>query len=130
MTNDLYTYRLRSQCETWLRNNLPGLFNVHYARLKRIFATPDQETPVAEDDCLISHVKLAVGPWQSVCFHFKEPGEIIFPLEKHTLAHLRNQGHRVLTVRCPEDFKLWIQTYLPFELPGDQTASPYLAQSA
>jgi len=128
---ELYTYWLRTQCETWMRANLPGVFDVYYTRLRQIFATPDQETPVAEDESLISRISLSVGPWQSVCFHFKEPGEIVFPLEKHTLAYLRNQGHRVLTVRCPEDFKLWVQTYLPMKLPGtNHLNNPYLARSA
>lgn len=83
-----------------------------------MFACPSKEVPAAEDECLISQINVSLGPWQGVYFHFKEPGEIIFPLEKCYLTHLRNQGNRVMIIRCLEDFKLWAQTYL---LPLENT---------
>jgi|GEM_PF-2355299 len=121
---ELYAHWLRIQCETWMKENLPELFRFSYSRLRHLFSSPDETVPVAEDECLISKVDVAVGPWRSVCFHFKEPGEIMFPLEKSSLARLREQGHRVLIVRCLEDFQSWTQTYF-----GTNAHRPQLSYS-
>jgi len=125
---ELYAHWLRIQCETWMKENTPELFHLSYVRVKKLFSQREEDVPVAEDECLISQIDITVGPWQSVCFHFKEPGEIIFPLEKCSLTYLREQGHRVMIVRCLEDFKVLIQTY--FGMYFQNRASVYVSRSA
>lgn len=108
---ELYSQWLRIQCESWMKQNLPELFQLSYKRIRKLFANDPEASEVAEDDCLLSQIDLSIGPWQGVYFHFKEPGQIIFPLEKCNLSYLREQGNLVLIIRCLEDFKMLIQTY-------------------
>ncbi len=124
---ELYVQWLRLQCESWMKEHAPELFQLSYSRVKQLFVRGDEQVPVAEDECLISQIAIGIGPWEGICFHFKEPGEIVFPLEKCNLSYLREQGNLVLIVRCLEDFKMLAQTYFCSYL---QAAPIYAAKFA
>ncbi|MDJ1500548.1 hypothetical protein [Xanthocytophaga agilis] len=119
---ELYSHWLRIQCEAWMKENLPDLFQVSYERVKKMFEEVlEEEAPVAQDEFLISQIDMSVGPWKSVIFHFKEPGEIIFPLEKCKLSYLRERNNLVLIIRCLEDFQTLMQTYFYMHMRTGRT---------
>ena len=107
---EFYSHWLRIQCESWMKENQPELFQGYYKRVKKLFET-STEASDTEHECLLSQIEVSIGPWLGVYFQFKEPGERICPLEKGNLSQLREQGNLVLIVRCVEDFKTLMQNY-------------------
>jgi hypothetical protein len=124
---ELYSQWLRIQCEVWMKENLPELSQTAYTRISRLFASETENSSVTAEECLISQIDVPVGPWKSVFFHFKEPGEVIYSIEKCNLSYLREQGNLVLIIRCLEDFKTLIKNYFGVHL---QHVEVYAIKSA
>ncbi len=124
---ELYSQWLRIQCESWMKESLPELFQGYYKRAKKLVVAQEENAGV-EEECLLSQIDVSVGPWLGVYFHFKEPGERICPLEKCSLSQLREHGNLVLIVRCVEDFKTLMQNY--FYSYINSSVLSYAAKSA
>ncbi len=113
-----YENNLKEACVGWLHTHyytISDFANIQPAA--HVIYASDWEynsTSAVTQDWPEIQLPLPIGPWKSLFIKLKQPEENLSDTQRKIIEQLREQGNRVQVIRCLEDFKTFIDTYVPF----------------